>query len=192
MPANTRLSNSINLLPGQRLESTTGGKVVKWLLSTFRMIVILVQVVVILGFATRVFVDARLSTLNRSIEERYALVKSYQNIEQVFKNKKLKLETFQQLQNDSNSYLSILQSVSREMPTNVQLVSIEKTGEVLKIKALTNQEATMYTFATRLSSVPDIQNVQVVEIREESTTSGSQLSEFTIQATVPSLTKEVS
>jgi Tfp pilus assembly protein PilN len=190
MPANNRLSNSINLLPGQRLESTTGGKVVKWLLSTFRLIVVLVQVVVILGFATRVFVDARLSSLNRNIEERYSLVKSYQNIEDTFLIKKLKLETFQSLQDESNSYLTLLESVAREIPANVQLISIEKSETTLTIKAATTQEATMYTFANRINNITNVENAQVIEIRQNAT--ASQLSEFTIQAKVPSQGKEIS
>lgn len=190
MPADRRSLNSINLLPGQKLDDTAGGKVIKWLLSTFRVIVVLVQIVVIAAFAGRVFVDARLSSLNKEIEEKYALVQSYNNIENTFKLKKLKLETYQSLQGEENSYLSLIDAISRETPSNVQIISIEKNGSVLSIKARTTQEATMYTFASSLSNVPNLQDPQVVEIRQDTTT--DLLSEFTIQATVPSLSNNVS
>jgi Tfp pilus assembly protein PilN len=190
MPADKRQLHSINLLPSQKLDDSTTGKVVKWLLSTFRIIVVLVQIVVIAAFAGRVFVDARLSVLNKEIEEKYALVQSYNNIEETFRVKKLKLETYQSLKTKENTYLALVDAVAGEIPSNVQLIAIEKNGPLLSIKARATQESAIYSFASRLNTVEGIQNAQVVEIRQND--SGELLSEFTIQATVPSLVNKVS
>ena len=190
MPADKRPLHSINLLPGQKLDDSTGGKVIKWLLSTFRVIVVLVQIVVIAAFAVRVFIDARLSALNKEIEEKYALVQSYQDIEETFKVKKLKLESYQSLQSEDNSYIALLDAVAREIPNNVQLISIEKNGSLLSIKARTAQESAMYAFAIRLNEIESVQNAQVIEIRQDSTT--DLLFEFIIHATVPSLADTIS
>lgn len=184
MPAQNKSPQSINLLPGQKLDDSAGGKILKWLLSTFRIIVILVQVVVIGGFAARVFIDARLSNINQEIEDKYALARSYQDTESKFKTAQLKLDTYTSLQSEGNKYLSLVTAISQQIPNTVQLISIQKNESRLIVKARTTQESSMYSFTQRMDEIEGVDNPQVVEIAQDP--NSTSISEFIIHATVPS------
>lgn len=183
MPAKNSSTRSINLLPGTNIEGTQTGKIIKWLLSTFRLIVILVQVVVIGAFAVRIFVDTQLHSLNKEIEEKYAVLNSFAEVEKDFLSKQLRLQTFKSLQVPENSYMTVLQTVSENVPLDVQLLSLNKTGSQLTIRARTLNDNSIFAFNTRLNQSELISNVQVTEIIDNLIDP----TEFTINASVPTL-----
>lgn len=187
MPATKKSSSSINLLPGKEVDNSTTGQVIRWLLSTFRIIVVAVQIVVIAAFCVRVFLDARLSSLNKEIEGKYALLESFEDVEDRFREVQLKLNTYKLLNSPENSYLRYIDSVAQSIPVSVQLVSVEKAGSMLTITARTPEESAMYLFSSEIEKIEGVENAQVVEIREDTTTDN--FSEFIIQAIVPTLTQ---
>jgi len=190
MPAQkTQPHSSINLLPRKQLDTTTGGKLIQWLLSGFRTIVIVVQVIVLVSFVARMFLDARLRSLNNEIEEKYALVNSYADVEKRFLSAKFKLDTFNSLQNPDNKFSILLTSVSNVIPPDVQLVSITNSEGVLVINALTSQQSSMYSFANQISQIEGLSNAQVVNIQQDT---GSINTEFTINANILSQSNPIS
>jgi Tfp pilus assembly protein PilN len=183
MPAKNSPPSTINFLPGSRLEDSQTGRVLKWLLSTFRIIVIMVQIVVVIVFATRVFIDLRVVDLNKKIEGKYALVSSYSNIESEFLNKQLRLNTFQSLQSEENSYVTILRAVAESTPVNVKLLSVQKIAGGLIIKGETQSDSSIASFTSKLEDTTLITNVQVTELLDKIV----KPTEFTINANVSTL-----
>lgn len=183
MSAKSSPTRSINLLPGANIDASQTGKFIKWLLSTFRVIVIFVQIVVIGAFAVRIFVDTQLYSLNKEIEGKYAILNSFAEVEKDFLSKQLRLQTFQSLQVPENSYMTVLQTISQNVPLDVQLISLNKVGSLLTIKARTLNDNSIFAFNSRLSQSELINNVQVTEIIDNLIDP----TEFTISASVPTL-----
>ena len=65
MPA--KKEPEINLLPQEEFEGSVIGRILKWGLSTFRIIVIIVEMVVMAAFLSRFWLDAKNSDLNEDI-----------------------------------------------------------------------------------------------------------------------------
>src|SRR3989344_780469 len=81
----------INLIPQDEFESSTFGRVLKWALSTFRIMVIVTELLVMSAFLSRFWLDARNSDLNEEIEIKKAQIGAYQDVEDSFRKYQAKL-----------------------------------------------------------------------------------------------------
>ena len=54
----------VNLLPEKGFTSTTTGRVLTWILSTFRIIVIVTEIIVMIAFLSRFWLDAQNTDLS--------------------------------------------------------------------------------------------------------------------------------
>ena len=88
MPAKTKTkkTSQINLIPAEGLKATTGGRILSWVLSTFRVFVIITELFVIAAFVSRFFLDAKNTDLTDEIRESQAVILSYQDLEKNFKD----------------------------------------------------------------------------------------------------------
>ena len=62
-------SSRINLLPQEEFAASTLGRILAWILSTFRILVIMTELIVILAFLSRFWLDARTTDLNEEIKQ---------------------------------------------------------------------------------------------------------------------------
>jgi len=81
MPKN----KSINLLPQEEFEASTIGRVLKWATGTFRIIVIITEMVVMAAFLSRFWLDAQNSDLTDSIKIRSAQISAQGDLEKRFR-----------------------------------------------------------------------------------------------------------
>jgi len=163
MAAQKGKSKPINLLPQDEFESSITGRVLKWILTTFRMIVIAVELVVIIGFLSRFFLDAESSNLTDEIEQKEALILSYSSFEKEFKLAQSKLNFFSTLTAGDGSSL-ILEEVVRRLPIDVQLTSFADTAIGVEIKGSTTSEISAAQFVANLQSVSQFSEVALTQI----------------------------
>lgn len=81
MPARKKKTKAINLLPQEAFAKTTLGRTLTWLLSTFRIIVISVEMVVVVAFLSRFWLDARITDLNDELKQKQAVITSLATFE---------------------------------------------------------------------------------------------------------------
>ncbi|MBI3385346.1 hypothetical protein HY030_04095, partial [Candidatus Gottesmanbacteria bacterium] len=82
MPAQTPLPKiNINLMPTEDLERTPAGRFLKWALTVGRYIVIFTELIVLIAFLSRFWLDRTLSDLHESIKQKQAIVKSAKDLE---------------------------------------------------------------------------------------------------------------
>src|SRR3990167_1085348 len=87
----------INLLPQEEFESSTFGRVLKWLLSSFRIMVIITELVVMTAFLSRFWLDAKTTDLNDSIKQKQAVIESQNNFEKEFRKTQNRLVIFKEV-----------------------------------------------------------------------------------------------
>ena len=85
----------VNLVPKDKFAETIFGRTLNWLLSTFRVIVVLVELLVMAAFLSRFWLDARNSDYDDELLERAEVIASTQNLEEGYRlaQEKIKLIT---------------------------------------------------------------------------------------------------
>lgn len=161
MPAN---KNHINLLPKEDFEHTTLGRIMKWALTTFRFIVIVVEFIVIAGFLFRFWLDVRISDLDDEIKQRTALISSKSSFEQAFRKTQQKTEIYKYLTAPDKLSLSAFTSIINNLPPEAQLITLSREGSVVSLTGATVNEASIATFIANLKNTDSIKSVDLSEI----------------------------
>ena len=117
-------NKGINLLPVDRFSLTTAGRILKWLLGTFRYIVIVVEMIVMLAFLSRFWLDAKNADLNDEIRQKKARIEASQGTEKEILSVQKKLKAFLSLATLKTPPSDLLKKISPLIPSEVILSSI--------------------------------------------------------------------
>jgi len=186
MPAAKR-QPSINLLPSDDLPVTLGGRVLRWLLTTFRFMVIVVELIVIMGFLSRFVLDTQNSDLTDEINQKNALIESYLPFENEFKRTQTQLAILADYGNKNYNSTGILGHIASILSPSVQLTSFANRGGRLEIRLTSASESAVSQFIAKLSQYPDVNNVFVSQVENRG---GSSLVSFTVSADVKALIRK--
>src|SRR3990167_6286628 len=127
MPARKKnKTRLVNLLPKEDFDRTTLGRILKWALTSFRYIVIVVEFVVIIGFLSRFWLDVQISDLDEEIQQKSALISARSSFEKEFRKVQKKLSLISLITDDSNLVSPILETVVKNLPADTQLTTFSK------------------------------------------------------------------
>ena len=162
MPANKH--RNINLLPREDFERTTLGRIMKWALTSFRFIVIVVEFVVIGGFLFRFYLDVQISNLDDEIQQKSALISSRSSFEQEFRAIQKRLEIYAQITDEDNKTSPAFLDVTASLPSDTQLLSFTKRRDTLEISGATLNEASIGSFISNLEQKDRFLEVSLKQI----------------------------
>jgi Tfp pilus assembly protein PilN len=143
-------STGINLLPQEEFTASTLERMLAWLLSTFRIIVIFTEVIVMGVFLSRFWLDAKANDLNELLRKNQAILGTTASFENDFRDIQKKLETFSkvsELKVNSSKYIN---SVSNNLPPDVYLTSIQITDNSIQMKGNSASEVAISQFLVNL------------------------------------------
>lgn len=163
----------VNLLPGDDEEKTLTNRIIHWLLTTFRFLVITVELLVIIGFLSRFFLDSQNSDLSDEITQKKALISSYLPFEKQFKLEQAKIETAGKYYNSDTSFSKVINTVASHITSGEQLVSIQQKENSFEIHVQGNSEQSISVFTNSLKLEPGFEDVYVSAI--ETVSGGDQV-----------------
>jgi Tfp pilus assembly protein PilN len=161
----------INLLPQEEFAASTLGRILKWLTSTFRIIVIMTEVVVMLAFLSRFYFDARSNDLTDQINQKKAVISSFANLEKDFKTAQSQLKIFAALTTDNKKFLPLMQTLATRLPANVQLTFLTFTNGELEIRANSLDEAGAAQTIANLQDSKLFKSVNLTQVESKQTDS---------------------
>lgn len=161
MPINK--SKTINLLPDDDFQNTNFGRVVKWALSSFRVIVIVTELVVMSAFLSRFWLDARNSDLNAMINLSKAQVKAYSEVEKEFRLYQKQLSVARNLYSEDKNNL-LIQRITTTMPDDIILNSIQRSADGVQIKAIAFSEQSIAQFLVNLENLDLLDDVRLSQV----------------------------
>ena len=167
MPARKKQSRprlKVNLLPKSNFEESFLGKIISWMLGTFRLIVILVELVVIGGFAARFYLDMRHSSLNDQIKQKLAIIQEYQEFESKFRRIQTKQEIYTDATSDQYTFSPTIQMVVKNLPSDIKLSSIQKNGGIYEIRGAAASEQSIAQFLVNLKQEQNLSNLTIVSL----------------------------
>jgi Tfp pilus assembly protein PilN len=162
----------INLLPKDKFSETALGKVLSWFLSTFRVMVILVELIVVFAFLFKVWLDTKNSDLSEEIKQKEAQIKAYETQETSFRKLQNKAKTFSIITSTTKAGPAIAQ-VSTLTPPSVTLTSLTFSENKMNIEAITLNENNLLQFLTNLKSSKKFSKVKLYQINPDKEDKGT-------------------
>ena len=155
-------STGINLLPQEEFAASTLGRILAWLLSTFRIIVIFTEVIVMGVFLSRFWLDAKANDLNESIRKNQAILATTTDFENEFRDIQEKLETYSKISSMATNTSLYVSKISSNLPTDVYINSFQITEETIQIKGNSVSESAIAQFVINMKNDKDFSNVALL------------------------------
>jgi Tfp pilus assembly protein PilN len=174
--------NQINLLPRDKFAASSLGRILGWLLSTFRIIVIMVEMIVMIAFLSRFWLDARNSDLNDEIDQKKALIAASKDFEAEFRNTQRQLKIFTELTKEEHPHSKYLSIISPLIPSEIVLDSfiVQTTG--ISATGLSPSEQAIAQFITNLEANGAVENVYLTKLGPSK--DDENLLEFNLEMTI--------
>lgn len=149
MPKNK--NKLINLLPSEEFEGSITGRVLRWAMTTFRIIVIVTEMIVMGAFLSRFWLDAKNSDLNDSIQIKTAQIAAQKSFETEFRSMQKRLAIFGNLEKIAPPSGTIAKIVAR-LPGDVNLTTISVQEKTVQIKGVSGSEIGVAQFVSNLKA----------------------------------------
>ncbi len=161
----------INLLPQEEFSISILGRILNWAMGTFRIIVIITEMIVMAAFLSRFWLDAQNSDLNNSIKIKSAQIADQADLEKEFRNIQSKLSIVQQI------YAAVppsqrIDAITSKLPTGVILTAISVMGNSAQIKGNSGTELGIAQFIANLKADTSLKSVDLGQISSSETNLG--------------------
>lgn len=153
----------VNLLPQEEFEASVTGRVLKWAMGTFRIIVIVTEMIVMGAFLSRFWLDSQNSDLTDSINVRSAEISAQSDFENQFRQLQAKLSIFKQLTATGTSK-DKLDSITSKVPQDVILSSLSVGENSAQVKGIAASELGVLQFMTNLKSESSLKSTDLASI----------------------------
>lgn len=161
MPAKKQAK--INLLPQKEFETSTLGRILRWALSSFRIIVIVTEMFVMGAFLSRFWLDAQNSDLNELLDQKKAVIAASAEVEKEFKSNQKRLTIFSKLTSQAPSAETV-QTIASYLPPEVSLTSFSLNEKVVQISGVSTSEMGIAQFITNLESSKKFKEVSLSQV----------------------------
>lgn len=152
----------VNLLPQKEFETSMYGRVLRWMLTTFRFIVITVEVVVVVGFLSRFVLDVENTDLSDEIEDNQHVIESFGPKEKEFRRTQKKLEIFSAYSLESTNAIPVMQVIIPGVPPQVRLTQVRLKNNEISVSAESVDEQAIAQFMQNLRVEQIFSNVSLV------------------------------
>lgn len=171
-------SKSINLLPQEEFEASTMGRVLRWAMGTFRIIVIITEMIVMAAFLSRFWLDAQNSDLNDSVKIKSAQVSAQSDFEKEFRGLQEKLDIFKKIRSDPKTSDKI-NLIASKVPSNVVLSSVSLNETSSEVKGTSDSELSIAQFISNLKADKSFKSVEINNVGSSQNDPG--LTDFSIK-----------
>jgi len=171
--------NQVNLLPQEEFAGSTFGRILVWALSTFRIIVIVTEMVVMIAFLSRFWLDARNVDLNDLIKQKQTVLSSTSDFEKDFRATQKRLKIFSALSPEDRPISAFLGTIVSYLPSDTSLASYSFSGGTIQVKGNAVSEASIAQFIVNLEKSGSFTSVDLINL--DSSKQETSLLSFTLR-----------
>ncbi|MFH1602063.1 MAG: hypothetical protein ABIB61_03855 [Candidatus Shapirobacteria bacterium] len=169
----------ISLLSAAPFDLTPQGRIVNWLTTWGRAILVLVELVVVAAFFSRFWLDRKNSDLSDDLRQKRAILESTLEFEEEFRRFQTRLSQAANLVNGEQDLVFPLTTVARSLPDGVILHNISFTnkekGASANLSIGVYSEQGLSYFINQLLKEEEIESVQVGSIKKEKIATGIEI-----------------
>ncbi len=178
----------ISLLPEKKIAGSLAKRLLNWVLSYGRYIIVFTQLIVIGAFLSRFWLDRTNSDLSSKIRQQKAILASAQDFERQFLSFQRRLSAIDKSFQKSHQPLEPLLVIAESMPPDVIMSNYnfsKKDDEInTSIKVQIFSEAGLAEFIDRLLSQETVKSISIGTVEKELGVSGMTL-QFSINFSYP-------
>ncbi len=175
----------ISLLPEEKtgLQSTLE-KAFNWLVNTGRWIIVFTELIVILAFLSRFWLDQRLADIYAKNVQKIAIIEAASEFENEFRTLQKQTEQINSIQKEQKNQAEVLENIVALLPPDIYLKTLSiNNNKGVEMEIFSFQEAGLVTFFKNLILTPIFSQVEIANIssstwgKETSLTIRAQLSQ---------------
>jgi hypothetical protein len=160
MPKN---KSAINLLPQEEFDVSIVGRTLKWAMGTFRIIVIVTEMIVMAAFLSRFWLDAQNSDLTAAIKIKSAQIVAQAATEKEFRDIQSKLTIAKQITPAVQPSQKI-DAITSKLPSGVNLSSVSILDDSAQVKGSSTSEFGIAQFVANLKADKSFKSVDLGQI----------------------------
>lgn len=164
--------SSINLLPKDSFEFSTTGKILKWVTTAGRVLVVLTEFVVLLAFASRFYFDRKLDDLGQVLVEKEAQISAYSAVEMEMRRILAKQQVVETFQKSGLDFANKIDNLTKILPTGTVLDSFLLNENGLTIAGKAQSEFGFAQFVSGIKKMPNVSMVNMKDTSFDQTTGG--------------------
>ena len=180
MSAQTKNKKNINLLVQEGFEHSTLGKLLSWLLSAGRTIVVLTELIVVIAFLSRFWLDKQLTDLSEANNSKKVQIEASSQFETDFKSAQARVNIIKQIKTEKADSAGLIKSISQVVPGDVTLSSIAINVNQLMLQGSSLSEVGINGLLNSIESSDKFSNPTLSDVALEN--SSQQFIKFTIKA----------
>jgi hypothetical protein len=169
----------ISLLVDQSFDFTLTGRVVGWLTTIGRFIVIFTELVVIGAFISRFWLDRKNSDLSADLRQKRAILESASEFENDFRAVQDQLSKGVVLAAQSGDLAFPLTTVAQKIPDDIVVddykFNVSSDRQTVSLSILVYSESSLAQFINNIVNDPSIESVRVGMIKREKLSSGTNI-----------------
>lgn len=178
----------INLLLKEGFEYSTLGKALSWLLSIGRIVVIFTELVVIIAFLSRFWLDKTHTDLLEENDIKKSQVQSSSNFEKDFRSAQSRIQTYSDLQKSRLAPSAILKDLSALLPADVILSDVQINATGVKVEGTSLSESGLAGYIKALDDNKRFKETTLGDVSLK--LSGQKVITFTISSSYEKAEKE--
>lgn len=138
MPDEKPTVPEVNLLPGEDFEGKPGGQFLQWALTWGKRIVVTTELIVILAFLSRFWLDTQVANLADSIDQEKLIVQSASDFEKNFRALTDRIAKANDIEKIS-SPLVVYDQVEKLIPSTVTIKSFSYTNSSVTLTGVSDE-----------------------------------------------------
>lgn len=154
----------INLLVRAGFSDSAAGRILAWVLTSFRIIVIVTEILVMLAFLSRFWLDARNTDLDEEIKQKQAVLSASQPFEKEFKDTQARLKMFTEFVKREDIKSKAMDAITSSLPPDSLLEIVMFSENGVEIKGASPSERSIQQFLVNLDAVELFKDIVLGEI----------------------------
>ncbi|OGY18883.1 MAG: hypothetical protein A2900_01405 [Candidatus Chisholmbacteria bacterium RIFCSPLOWO2_01_FULL_50_28] len=147
---------TIDLLSREDLSQRPVGRLLLWILTVGRYIVIFSELVVISGFIIRVILDRNLNSINEDLLRQKAILASYLPTEQRVRRAAQQFATISRIEQEQQDLGKLLEKIGQVSPKDLRFSNLSLDPRTMEISAVALSPSGFSTFLGNLQADPGI------------------------------------
>jgi Tfp pilus assembly protein PilN len=179
MPAKKEMS----LLPDEENADSISARIVRWLATVGRYVIVFTELIVIVAFLSRFWLDRINSDLSEVIRQQQAILDSTDSFKNEFSQLQQRLNLIKSFYQNQPEYQSKIQTLTESTPLDITFTTLSLSQDpsgptTADIRFSAYQESSIVDFITNLIVNPQIAsvNIQTIEKKPKENTYSVELS----------------
>lgn len=168
------IKKELSLLPDSENPRSFNARLIKWLTTVGRWVIVLTELIVVSAFISRFWLDRKNSDLSENIRQQQAIIESTQDFEKDFNSFQQRLKFIKNFYTNMPNYDQKINILVNSTPKDLiyKNLSISRDSKNNQINAnatlIAFSEDSLISFITNLMVNPEIEMVQINQIEKKS------------------------